>query len=244
MLKKDVKVLLILTLFLYNNEVISPSVQGTRRQIMKPDCDSCSISYLDLEKFLNWLTEAETTANVLQDATFKEGLLENPATVRHLLEQWQVSGISKLHMSQQFSPWLKGATHIVLPNLMLILSTYRVILHPSYLQWVCSFIIFIKERYSCTILSENRRESAPWAELKSHEHMSANCQQSQKFDAASLTASGSDSCPGSFLVGAAPSFSIQQYTKLALYWALLIKHSSPKHCSNKDGLAGKLNEVI
>uniref|UniRef100_A0A8C1XJX2 Dystrophin n=1 Tax=Cyprinus carpio TaxID=7962 RepID=A0A8C1XJX2_CYPCA len=45
--------------------------------------------YLDLEKFLNWLTEAETTANVLQDATFKEGLLENPATVRHLLEQWQ-----------------------------------------------------------------------------------------------------------------------------------------------------------
>uniref|UniRef100_A0A673GMI6 Dystrophin-like n=1 Tax=Sinocyclocheilus rhinocerous TaxID=307959 RepID=A0A673GMI6_9TELE len=46
--------------------------------------------YLDLEKFLNWLTEAETTANVLQDATFKEGLLENPATVRHLLEQWQV----------------------------------------------------------------------------------------------------------------------------------------------------------
>ncbi|RXN10779.1 dystrophin-like isoform X4 [Labeo rohita] len=45
--------------------------------------------YLDMEKFLNWLTEAETTANVLQDATFKEGLLENPATVRHLLEQWQ-----------------------------------------------------------------------------------------------------------------------------------------------------------
>ncbi|ROL45472.1 Dystrophin, partial [Anabarilius grahami] len=46
--------------------------------------------YLDLEKFLNWLTEAETTANVLQDATFKEGLLENPATVRHLFGQWQV----------------------------------------------------------------------------------------------------------------------------------------------------------
>ncbi|KAK7166628.1 hypothetical protein R3I93_006395 [Phoxinus phoxinus] len=45
--------------------------------------------YLDLEKFLNWLTEAETTANVLQDATFKEGLLENPATVRHLFGQWQ-----------------------------------------------------------------------------------------------------------------------------------------------------------
>ncbi|XP_072514120.1 dystrophin isoform X6 [Salminus brasiliensis] len=45
--------------------------------------------YIDLEKFINWLTEAETTANVLQDATYKERLLENPATARHLLEQWQ-----------------------------------------------------------------------------------------------------------------------------------------------------------
>ncbi|KAJ8253066.1 hypothetical protein GJAV_G00208740 [Gymnothorax javanicus] len=45
--------------------------------------------YLDLEKFLNWLTEAETTANVLQDATRKEALLEDPARVHQLLVQWQ-----------------------------------------------------------------------------------------------------------------------------------------------------------
>uniref|UniRef100_A0A8C9U026 Dystrophin n=1 Tax=Scleropages formosus TaxID=113540 RepID=A0A8C9U026_SCLFO len=45
--------------------------------------------YLDLEKFLNWLAEAETTANVLQDATYKEGLLEDPAIARQLLRQWQ-----------------------------------------------------------------------------------------------------------------------------------------------------------
>ncbi|TSK17770.1 Dystrophin [Bagarius yarrelli] len=45
--------------------------------------------YLDLEMFCNWLTEAETTANVLQDATYKECLPEDPATVRHLLDQWQ-----------------------------------------------------------------------------------------------------------------------------------------------------------
>uniref|UniRef100_A0A8B9K2Q7 Dystrophin n=1 Tax=Astyanax mexicanus TaxID=7994 RepID=A0A8B9K2Q7_ASTMX len=44
---------------------------------------------IDLEKFMNWLTEAETTANVLQDATYKERLLENPATARRVLEQWQ-----------------------------------------------------------------------------------------------------------------------------------------------------------
>ncbi len=37
---------------------------------------------------------------------------------------------------------------------MLILSTYRVVLHPSYLQKVFSFIMFIKEKYSFTILSE------------------------------------------------------------------------------------------
>ncbi len=50
---------------------------------------------------------------------------------------------------------LKGdLTHTVSPNLMLILSTYRVVLHPSYLQKVLSFIIFIKERYRFTILSE------------------------------------------------------------------------------------------
>lgn len=39
-----------------------------------------------------------------------------------------------------------GVKHSVSVNLMLILSTYRVVLHPSYLQKVFSFIIFIKER--------------------------------------------------------------------------------------------------
>nr|XP_033805580.1 dystrophin isoform X6 [Geotrypetes seraphini] len=45
--------------------------------------------HLDLEKFLAWLTEAETTANVLQDATRKEGILEDSRGVRDLLKQWQ-----------------------------------------------------------------------------------------------------------------------------------------------------------
>nr|XP_046237962.1 dystrophin isoform X12 [Scatophagus argus] len=44
--------------------------------------------YLDLEKFLNWLTEAETTCNVLIDATNKERLQEHPAA-RNLLAQWK-----------------------------------------------------------------------------------------------------------------------------------------------------------
>ncbi|XP_064353928.1 dystrophin isoform X8 [Dromaius novaehollandiae] len=45
--------------------------------------------YLDLEKFLAWLTEAETTANVLQDATHKEKILEDAKVVRELMKQWQ-----------------------------------------------------------------------------------------------------------------------------------------------------------
>ncbi|XP_016848209.2 dystrophin isoform X5 [Anolis carolinensis] len=45
--------------------------------------------YLDLEKFLAWLTEAETTANVLQDATHKEKILEDAQGVRELMKQWQ-----------------------------------------------------------------------------------------------------------------------------------------------------------
>ncbi|XP_056882091.1 dystrophin isoform X5 [Takifugu flavidus] len=44
--------------------------------------------YLDLDKFLNWLTEAETTCNVLIDATNKERLPEQPAA-KNLLAQWK-----------------------------------------------------------------------------------------------------------------------------------------------------------
>ena len=46
--------------------------------------------YLNLEKFLNWLTEAETTCNVLIDATNKERMQEQPDAARNLLAQWKV----------------------------------------------------------------------------------------------------------------------------------------------------------
>ncbi|XP_034072729.1 dystrophin isoform X5 [Gymnodraco acuticeps] len=45
--------------------------------------------YLNLEKFLNWLTEAETTCNVLIGATNKERMQEQPDAARNLLAQWK-----------------------------------------------------------------------------------------------------------------------------------------------------------
>ncbi|XP_051915019.1 dystrophin isoform X6 [Hippocampus zosterae] len=45
--------------------------------------------HLDLDKFLNWLTEAETTCNVLIDATNEEKLAEQPEAARNLLAQWK-----------------------------------------------------------------------------------------------------------------------------------------------------------
>ncbi|XP_061760709.1 dystrophin isoform X2 [Nerophis ophidion] len=59
--------------------------------------------YLDLDKFLNWLTEAETTCNVLMDATNKERL-EQPEEARNILAQWkdlerEVDGHTELYHS-------------------------------------------------------------------------------------------------------------------------------------------------
>ncbi len=104
-----------------------------------------------------------------------------------------------------------GITHTVSPNLMLILSTYRVVLHPSYLQKVFSFIIFIKERYSFTILSEKKPSS--WRRAvggaKEWRALAPIANKTETFDAVSLTVCSSESWPGSFIAETAPSFSIK-----------------------------------
>ncbi|XP_054599029.1 dystrophin isoform X5 [Nothobranchius furzeri] len=45
--------------------------------------------HMDLERFLSWLTEAETTCNVLINATNKDRVQEQPEAARRLLAQWK-----------------------------------------------------------------------------------------------------------------------------------------------------------
>ncbi len=124
----------------------------------------------------------------------------------------------------------------------------------TYLQKVFSFITIIKERYSFRKQPSSRR----WVELKSDEHL-LQSPTKQPFDAVSLTIWSSESRPGSFIAGTAPSFSIKPCANPASNWALLIKRSSTNtleklrycpektnciHCSRIAGFFGKLNKVI
>ncbi len=136
---------------------------------------------------------------------------------------------------------------------MLILSNYKVALHPSYLKKIFSFIIFIKERYRFKILW-----GTLWAELKSDEHLRADHQQNKTFYSVSLTVCSYESWPGSFIAGTAPSFGIKRYANPASNWALFIKvrqqtqvwnsllprKTNCIHSSCNSGLFGKLNKDI
>ncbi len=154
-----------------------------------------------------------------------------------------------------------GITHTVSPNLMLILSTYRVVLHPSYLQKGFSFIIFIKERYSFTILSEKSRApgGVSWAELKSDEHLSADRQPNTDIWCRFTYHVQFWIMTGIFIAGTAPSFIIKRCANSASNWALFINvhqqtHlrnsvAAPEktdciHCLRNAGFFGKLNKVI
>ncbi len=128
---------------------------------------------------------------------------------------------------------------------MLIVSTYRVVLHPSYLQKVFSFIIFIKERYRFTILSEKAEllEACRVGGAKEWRARALIANKTQTFDAVSLTICSSESWPGSFIAGTAPSFSIKWCANPASNWALFIKRSLKKHLRKLHCCPGKTNYV-
>ncbi len=80
--------------------------------------------------------------------------------------------------------------------------------------------------------------------------------QAETFDAVSLTICSSESWPGSFIAGNAPSFSIKRCVNPVSNWALFIKRSTlaKLHCCPEKqtastvhvtlGSFGKLNKVI
>lgn len=73
----------------YCNYAIHHSRASDREAALEGALKLLQQFYLDLDKFLNWMTEAETTCNVLIDATNKERLPEQPAA-KNLLAQWKV----------------------------------------------------------------------------------------------------------------------------------------------------------
>ncbi len=125
-----------------------------------------------------------------------------------------------------------------------------------------SFIIFIKERYSFTILSKKKTSSwwwhavggakEWWALERDHQQNSYIwCRFTYRLQFWIMT--------GSFIAETAPSFSIKRCANPASNWALFIKHSSMNtleklccfpgktnciHCLRNAGFLGKLNKVI
>ncbi len=145
---------------------------------------------------------------------------------------------------------------------MLFLSTYKVVLHPSYLQKKSSFIIFIK---NIQLSDSLRKQPSTWRRAvggakkwRALEHRSSK-KKKQTFDAISLTVCSSESWPGSFTAETALSFSIKRCVNPASNWDLFIKRSSTNtleklHCCPRKtkcihslqntGFVGKLNTVI
>lgn len=61
-----------------------------RQNILETELKTVQTSCKDLESFLKWLQEAETTVNVLADAARRENTAQDSACVRELRKQMQV----------------------------------------------------------------------------------------------------------------------------------------------------------
>ncbi len=123
---------------------------------------------------------------------------------------------------------------------MLILSTYGVVLHPSYLHKVFSFIIFYKRKIQ--LYDSLWKQPSSWRRVVG----------GAKEWSVSLTVCGSESWPGSLIA----SFSIKRCVNPASNWALFIKRSSTNtleklccwpgktnciHCSSNEAEQGYLS---
>lgn len=62
-----------------------------RQAVLDSELKSLQVSLRELEGFLKWLQEAETTVNVLADASQREELSQDSARIRELKGQLEVS---------------------------------------------------------------------------------------------------------------------------------------------------------
>lgn len=61
-----------------------------RQNFLETELKTVQASHKDLESFLKWLQEAETTVNVLADASQRENIAQDSACIRELRKQMQV----------------------------------------------------------------------------------------------------------------------------------------------------------
>lgn len=57
---------------------------------METELKTVQASHKDLESFIKWLQEAETTVNVLADASQRENTTQDSVCIRELRKQMQV----------------------------------------------------------------------------------------------------------------------------------------------------------
>ena len=70
--------------------VVTCSV-GDRQSALEAELRTVQASRRDLENFLKWIQEAETTVNVLADASQRENALQDSGLARELAQQMQAS---------------------------------------------------------------------------------------------------------------------------------------------------------
>lgn len=61
-----------------------------RQNFLETELKTVQASHKDLESFLKWLQEAETTVNVLADASQRENTAQDSVCIRELRKQMQV----------------------------------------------------------------------------------------------------------------------------------------------------------
>lgn len=75
--------------------LLSTDRANDRHAHLDSELKGLQMSLRELETFLKWLQEAETTVNVLADASQREDLSQDTAHVKELRRQLEVGGVER-----------------------------------------------------------------------------------------------------------------------------------------------------